>query len=216
MAAWALPDPLLPLAIRAATRNDEDKLATALQRLAVEDSSVRLDRGHGDQLVLWTTGQAHADLVLGRLVERYQVRVEQEELKIPMRETFTGKADAMGRHVKQSGGHGQFAVCDITVEPLPEGAGFEFVDKVVGGAVPRQFIPSVEKGIRNQLDKGVFAGYPMVDVRVTLYDGKAHSVDSSDMALTKACSSGASSGRTGRTRMTLPSRIGHSWRRCAG
>ncbi len=180
--AWALPDPLLPLAIRAATRNDEDKLATALQRLAVEDSSVRLDRGHGDQLVLWTTGQAHADLVLGRLVERYQVRVEQEELKIPMRETFTGKADAMGRHVKQSGGHGQYAVCNIEVEPLERGAGFEFVDKVVGGAVPRQFIPSVEKGIRNQLDKGVFAGYPMVDVRVTLYDGKAHSVDSSDMA----------------------------------
>ncbi|MCW3156915.1 elongation factor G-like protein EF-G2 [Micropruina sonneratiae] len=184
--AWPLPDPLLPLAIRAATRNDEDKLAGALQRLAVEDSSVRLDRGAGDQLVLWTTGQAHADLLLGRLVERYGVRVEQEELKIPMRETFTGAATAMGRHVKQSGGHGQYAVCNIEVEPLDRGAGFEFVDKVVGGAVPRQFIPSVEKGIRNQLEKGVFAGYPMVDVRVTLYDGKAHSVDSSDMAFQMA------------------------------
>ncbi len=184
--SWALPEPLLPLAIRAATRNDEDKLAGALQRLAVEDSSVRLDRGAGDQLVLWTTGQAHADLLLGRLVERYQVRVEQEELKIPMRETFTGRATALGRHVKQSGGHGQYAVCNIEVEPLDRGAGFEFVDKVVGGAVPRQFIPSVEKGIRNQLDKGVFAGYPMVDVRVTLYDGKAHSVDSSDMAFQMA------------------------------
>ncbi|MFT4218146.1 MAG: elongation factor G-like protein EF-G2 [Micropruina sp.] len=183
---WPLPEPLLPLAIRAATRNDEDKLAGALQRLAVEDSSVRLDRGAGDQLVLWTTGQAHADLLLGRLVERYQVRVEQEELKIPMRETFTRKASALGRHVKQSGGHGQYAVCNIEVEPLERGAGFEFVDKVVGGAVPRQFIPSVEKGIRNQLDKGVFAGYPMVDVRVTLYDGKAHSVDSSDMAFQMA------------------------------
>ena len=184
--SWPLPDPLLPLAIRAATRNDEDKLAGALQRLAVEDSGVRLDRGAGDQLVLWTTGQAHADLLLGRLVERYQVRVEQEELKIPMRETFTAKATALGRHVKQSGGHGQYAVCNIEVEPLERGAGFEFVDKVVGGAVPRQFIPSVEKGIRNQLDKGVFAGYPMVDVRVTLYDGKAHSVDSSDMAFQMA------------------------------
>ncbi len=184
--SWPLPEPLLPLAIRAATRNDEDKLAGALQRLAVEDSSVRLDRGAGDQLVLWTTGQAHADLLLGRLVERYQVRVEQEELKIPMRETFTGKATALGRHVKQSGGHGQYAVCNIEVEPLERGTGFEFVDKVVGGAVPRQFIPSVEKGIRNQLDKGVFAGYPMVDVRVTLYDGKAHSVDSSDMAFQMA------------------------------
>ncbi|MFT4296323.1 MAG: elongation factor G-like protein EF-G2 [Micropruina sp.] len=184
--SWPLPEPLLPLAIRAATRNDEDKLAGALQRLAVEDSSVRLDRGAGDQLVLWTTGQAHADLLLGRLVERYQVRVEQEELKIPMRETFVGKATALGRHVKQSGGHGQYAVCNIEVEPLERGAGFEFVDKVVGGAVPRQFIPSVEKGIRNQLDKGVFAGYPMVDIRVTLYDGKAHSVDSSDMAFQMA------------------------------
>lgn len=182
IAPWDLPEPLLPLAIRAATRNDEDKLAGALQRLAVEDTTVRLARGGGDQLVLWTTGQSHADLLLARLTERYGVKVEQEELKIGLRETFIAKATALGRHVKQSGGHGQYAVCNIEVEPLPRGAGFEFVDKVVGGSVPRQFIPSVEKGVRNQLEKGVFAGYPMTDLRVTLFDGKSHSVDSSDMA----------------------------------
>ena len=112
------------------------------------------------QIVLWAMGEAHADVLLDRLENRHGVAVDQVELKVPLRETFAGTARGHGRHVKQSGGHGQYAVCDIEVEPLPTGAGFEFVDKVVGGAVPRQFVPSVEKGLRAQLARGLVAGCP--------------------------------------------------------
>src|SRR5271168_2227897 len=184
---WAMPEPLLPVAIQAHAKTEEDKLSVGLGRLAAEDPTLRIEQNQEThQIVLWCMGEAHAGVVLDALGNRYGVTVDTVELRVPLRETFGGKAKGHGRHVKQSGGHGQYAVCDIEVEPLPEGSGFEFVDKVVGGSVPRQFIPSVEKGVRAQMEKGVHAGYPVVDIRVTLLDGKAHSVDSSDFAFQMA------------------------------
>ncbi|MGH3496945.1 MAG: elongation factor G-like protein EF-G2 [Nocardioidaceae bacterium] len=187
MEPWTMPEPLLPIAIEAHAKSDEDKLSQALARLAAEDPSARVEHNaETHQLVLWTMGESHAEVLLDRLGQRYGVTVDRVPVHVPLRETFLHASSGHGRHVKQSGGHGQFAVCDVTVEPLGSGGGFEFVDKVVGGSVPRQFIPSVEKGVRAQMERGVASGHPVVDIRVTLHDGKAHSVDSSDMAFQTA------------------------------
>ncbi|MFE6776006.1 elongation factor G-like protein EF-G2 [Streptomyces sp. NPDC057702] len=187
MEPWVMPDPLLPIAIRAHSKADEDKLSQGLARLVAEDPTMRLEHNRDThQVVLWCLGEAHVDVALERLRARYGVRVDVEAHRVPLRETFGTAAGGRGRHVKQSGGHGQYAICEIEVEPLPPGSGIEFVDRVVGGAVPRQFIPSVEKGVRLQAARGVAAGYPLVDVRVTLVDGRAHSVDSSDAAFQTA------------------------------
>ncbi|WP_328980778.1 elongation factor G-like protein EF-G2 [Streptomyces canus] len=187
MEPWEMPDPLLPLAIQAHSKADEDKLSQGLSRLVAEDPTMRLEQNQDThQVVLWCLGEAHADVALERLRSRYGVQVDVVPHRVSLRETFADKSTGRGRHVKQSGGHGQFAICEIEVEPLPGGSGIEFVDKVVGGAVPRQFIPSVEKGVRAQAAKGVASGHQLIDVRVTLLDGKAHSVDSSDAAFQTA------------------------------
>lgn len=183
---WEMPEPLLPVAVEAASHGDEDALAKSLGKVAAGDPTLRVERNpETHQLILWCMGEAHADVVLGRLRDQ-GVNLQTVPVVTPLRETFSAVAAGHGRHVKQSGGHGQYAVCDIEVEPLERGAGFEFIDKTVGGVIPGPFIGSVEKGVRNQMQKGVSAGFPVVDIRVTLLGGKAHSVDSSDAAFQAA------------------------------
>jgi elongation factor G len=186
LATWEMPEPLLPVAVEPDSRSDEDALARSLGKIAAGDPTLRVERNaETHQLVLWCMGEAHAEVVLDRLREQ-GVKLHTVGVLTPLRETFAAPSAGHGRHVKQSGGHGQYAVCDIEVEPLDRGGGFEFVDKTVGGVIPGTFIPSVEKGVRAQMEKGVSAGFPVVDVRVTLTGGKAHSVDSSDAAFQAA------------------------------
>jgi elongation factor G len=177
------PEPLLPKAIAPRTKGDEDKLMIGLQRLIEEDPSLRLERNdETHQTILWGMGDSHLDVILHRLKAKFGVDVEEIPFRVPYRTTLSARADALGRHVKQSGGHGQYGIAHIRVEPLPRGEGFVFEDKIFGGAIPNQFIPSVQKGVRAAMSNGVGTGFPMIDVKVELYDGKYHTVDSSDMA----------------------------------
>src|SRR5215218_1295202 len=187
MRPWDLPTPQLPVAVEAASRADEDRLATALARLVAEDPTVRLERRPDTgQLLLWCVGDAHAEVLVERLRTRHGVGVTTVPVRVPMVETLAGPARVTGRHVKQSGGHGQYAVVVIDAEPGPAGSGIVFEQKIVGGTVPSQFHGSVEKGIRTQAQRGVTGDRPIVDVHLTLVDGKAHSVDSSDAAFQAA------------------------------
>ena len=178
-----LPEPLLAYAIAPKTKGDEDKLATGLARLREEDPTLRVSRNEEThETVMHGMGEAHLEVMIERLKRKYGVDVTTAPAKIAYRETVRGKAKSTGRHVKQSGGHGQYAVCEIELEPAARGEGFVYEDKIFGGAIPNQFIPSIEKGIVKTMAEGVLSGNPMVDVKVTLVDGKFHSVDSSDMA----------------------------------
>ncbi len=189
--AFEPPKPVLPIAIRPKSKSDADKLANALHRLLDEDPALRLERNpETKQTVLWGVGETHLSIALERLHRKLGVEVETEDVKVAYRETITGTAEAEGKYKKQTGGHGQFGVAFIRVEPRGRGEGFEFADEIVGGAIPRQFIPAVEKGIVEAMENGGVFGYPVVDVRVTCYDGKYHSVDSSEMSFKMAGSIG--------------------------
>ncbi len=177
------PEPLLPKAISPKTKGDEDKLMIGLHKIMEEDPALKLERSdETHQTILWGMGDAHLDVVMDKLKRKFSVEVTEVPFKVAYRSTLSGKADVLGRHVKQSGGHGQYGICNLRVEPLERGSGFVFEDKIFGGAIPNQWIPSVEKGVRAAMDSGAGTGFSMIDLKVELYDGKFHPVDSSDMA----------------------------------
>ncbi len=183
----AYPPAMLGVAIQPERRGDEHKLAEALHKLAIEDPCVRVEHATGlNETVLYGMGDLHLRVMIERMTERYGVAVKTRPPSIPYRETITRPAEGHHRHKKQTGGAGQFGEVYLRVEPLARGTGFEFVDDVVGGAIPNQFIPAVEKGIRNALIEGAVAGFPIHDIRVSVYDGKYHSVDSKEVAFVAA------------------------------
>jgi len=178
-----IPEPSITFAIEPKSRGDEDKISNALARITEEDAAIKYNRDpQTKQLLLSGNGQLHVEITVSKLSKRYGVEVILKTPKIPYRETIRGKADVQGRHKKQTGGHGQFGDCRIKMEPLARGGQFEFADEIFGGAIPRNFIPAVEKGIVDSASRGYLAGYPVVDFKVTLYDGSFHPVDSSEMA----------------------------------
>src|SRR5215475_1930534 len=177
------PEPVLSYAIEPKSRGDEDKISTSMHRLEEEDPSIRYSRdAQTKELLLSGQGQLHIEVTVAKLKRRFGVDVNLKPPRIPYRETIKTSTEAHGRHKKQTGGHGQFGDCKIKVEPLGRGADFEFVDDIFGGAIPRQFIPAVEKGIQDARARGYLAGYPMVDFRVTVFDGSYHDVDSNELS----------------------------------
>jgi elongation factor G len=186
-----IPQPTLAIAIHPKSKGDEDKLATALHRLQDEDMALRIERNaETHQTLLHGMGETHLSIAIEKLSRKFGVEIETEDVRVPYRETVTGSAEAEGKIKKQTGGHGQFAVAWLRVEPVERGGGLEFVDSIVGGVIPRQYIPAVEKGIHETVEHGGALGFPVVDVKVTCFDGKHHPVDSSEMAFKTAASLG--------------------------
>jgi elongation factor G len=184
-------DPVMPYAIAPKSRGDEDKVSIGVHKLLEEDPTLRFSYDEQTkEMVLSGMGQVHLEVTLEKLRRKFNTDVTMKTPKVPYKETVRAKASAQGKYKKQSGGHGQYGDTWIELEPLPRGGGFEFVDRIVGGVIPRQYIPAVEKGVIEAMHEGVVAGYPMVDVRVTLYDGSYHTVDSSEMAFKVAASMG--------------------------
>lgn len=178
-----IPEPAISFAIEPKAKGDEDKISSALVRIQDEDPTIKVGRDpQTKELLISGSGQLHVEVVIGRLKKRYKVDVLMQPPKVPYRETIKGSAEATARHKKQSGGHGQFAECKIKMEPVPRGSGYEFVDKIFGGSISQTYRPAVDKGIQEAAEHGFLAGYPVVDFRVTLLDGKEHPVDSSEMA----------------------------------
>ncbi len=182
-ARFEFPPPAISFAITPKTRGDEEKVSNGLKRLAEEDPAMELRfDAQTKEMLISGTSQVHVEVILDKLKRRFGVEVELHPPQVPYRETIRKKASAQGRHKKQTGGRGQFGDCWIEVEPKPRGEGYEFEDAIFGGSIPRNFIPAVEKGIIEAMERGVVAGYPVVDVKVKLYDGSYHAVDSSELA----------------------------------
>jgi elongation factor G len=176
-------DPIISYAIEPKTKGDEEKVSIGLQRILEEDPTLRFSRDEESrEMLLSGMGQVHLEIALEKLKRKFGVEVTMKTPKIPYRETIKAPAKAQGKYKKQSGGRGQYGDCWIEIEPMPRGGGYEFADKIVGGVIPQQYRPAVEKGIVETMKEGAFAGYPMVDVKVRLFDGSYHSVDSSEMA----------------------------------
>ena len=182
-----LPEPAITFAIEPKSRADEDKLGPGIHKLMEEDAMLRFFRDpQTKEFLIAGTGQQHIEVVVSKMKKRYHTEVVLKAPKVPYRETIRGKADVQGKHKKQTGGHGQYGDCKIKMEPLPRGAEFEFVNDIFGGAIPKNYIPAIEKGIKDAAARGYLAGFPMVDFRVILYDGSYHDVDSNDMSFQMA------------------------------